>query len=107
MASKNLEGWSRRILKNAELELSAPAPLNILCFRYKGNVTDHNALNALNKELLLQLHESGVALPSYTTLNEKYSLRVANTNHRTVKGDFDILVAKVLELGAALAASLP
>ena len=92
------------VMKNSELELSAPAPLNILCFRYKGNLTDHITLNALNKELLLQMHESGVALPSYTTLNDVYSLRVANTNHRTVKEDFDMLIEKVLELGAALAA---
>jgi aromatic-L-amino-acid decarboxylase len=87
------------VTKNSELELCAPAPLNILCFRYKGNLTDVDDLNTLNKELLLQLHESGVALPSYTTLNGKYCLRVANTNHRTVKSDFDILVNKVLELG--------
>jgi len=90
------------ILKNPDLELSAPAPLNILCFRYKGNISDAGALNALNKELLLQLHESGVALPSYTTLNGNYSLRVANTNHRTIREDFDILVEKVLELGRTL-----
>lgn len=87
------------VLSNPLLELSAPAPLNILCFRYKGNVTDKEMLNALNKELLLQLHESGVAVPSYTTLHGKYSLRVANTNHRTRKNDFDILVSKVIELG--------
>jgi aromatic-L-amino-acid decarboxylase len=90
------------VLKNPDLELSAPAPLNILCFRYKGNTTDPEALNTLNKELLLQLHESGVALPSYTTLNGNYSLRVANTNHRTVKSDFDLLIDKVLELGYKL-----
>jgi len=90
------------VLKNPDLELSAPAPLNILCFHYKGKMSEVNALNALNKELLLQLHESGVALPSYTTLNGNYALRVANTNHRTVQSDFDILIDKVLELGRKL-----
>ena len=84
---------------HADLELTAPAPLNILCFRYTGGIKDNEILNRLNKELLLQLHESGVAVPSYTTLNGKYSLRVANTNHRTVKKDFNILIDKVLELG--------
>ena len=94
------------INKNSDLELCAPAPLNILCFRYKGSLTDSEALNSLNKELLLQLHESGVALPSYTTLNGNYALRVANTNHRTLKSDFDILVNKVLELGRKPKSSL-
>lgn len=48
------------------------------------------------------MHESGVALPSYTILQGKYSLRVANCNHRTVKDDFRILVDKVIELGNKL-----
>ena len=90
------------VTENPKLELTAPAPLNILCFRYKGNVNDNEQLNALNKELLFQLHESGVALPSYTILNGKYSLRVANTNHRTIKEDFKILIDKVIELGEKL-----
>ena len=59
-------------------------------------------LNLLNKELLFQLHESGVALPTYATLQEKYSIRVANTNHRTLREDFEILVNKVIELGEKL-----
>jgi aromatic-L-amino-acid decarboxylase len=90
------------VLNNSLLELVAPAPLNILCFRYRGNIQNNEVLNALNKELLLQLHESGVALPSYTTLNGKYAIRVANTNHRTLKKDFEILVEKVVELGQKL-----
>jgi len=87
---------------NPKLELTAPAPLNLLCFRYKGNLSDEEKLNSLNKELLFQLHESGVALPSYTILKGKYSLRVANTNHRTIREDFKILTDKVVELGEQL-----
>jgi len=104
MVSQNIEQvqyLKSLVLEQPDLELTAPAPLNILCFRYigKNGDVDLQHLNALNKEILLQLHESGVALPSYTTLHGKYSLRVANTNHRTVKKDFEILVSKVLELG--------
>lgn len=90
------------INKNTSLELTAPAPLNILCFRYRGNMTDNDKLNFLNKELLFQLHESGVALPTYATIKNKYSIRVANTNHRSVREDFEILVSKVIELGTKL-----
>ena len=90
------------VLANPALQLTAPAPLNILCFRYIGNQKNEETLNLLNNELLLRLHESGVALPTYTTLHGKYSLRVANTNHRTISSDFNILIDKVLELGSAI-----
>lgn len=90
------------VLANPALQLTAPAPLNILCFRYIGNQKNEEKLNLLNNELLLRLHESGVALPTYTTLHGKYSLRVANTNHRTISSDFNILIDKVLELGSAI-----
>ena len=83
------------VTTNPKLELTAPAPL-------KGKLSDEDQLNSLNKELLFQLHESGVALPSYTILKGKYSLRVANTNHRTIREDFKILTDIVVELGEKL-----
>lgn len=39
------------VRENSMLELTAPAPVNLLCFRYKGNMMDEQNLNALNKEL--------------------------------------------------------
>ena len=56
----------------------------------------------LNKELLLRLHEGGVAAPSYTVIDGKYALRVCITNHRSTKEDFDILVREVVRLGKIL-----
>ena len=86
-----------------ELERLAPAPLNIVCFRYNPGGLEETILNELNQELLIRLHESGVAAPSYTTLNGKYALRAAITNHRSRQEDFDILIDKVIELGRELA----
>lgn len=86
-----------------ELELLAPVPLNIVCFRYTDASLDETQLNKLNEELLIQLHESGVAVPSSTMLNQTYALRVAITNHRSRLEDFDLLVRKVIELGRGLA----
>jgi len=59
-------------------------------------------LNALNQELLIRLHESGIAVPSYTTLNGKYALRVANVNHRSQQLDFDILIREVIQIARGL-----
>jgi glutamate/tyrosine decarboxylase-like PLP-dependent enzyme len=90
------------IRREPELELMAPAPLNIVCFRYRAADRSDAALNALNEELLIRLHESGVAVPSYTTLQGRYCLRVALCNHRTSHDDLVMLVSAVLEQGRTL-----
>jgi aromatic-L-amino-acid decarboxylase len=86
----------------SQLERLAPAPLNIVCFRYWVDGLDETALNELNQELLIRLHESGAAVPSYTTLNGSYALRVAITNHRSRREDFELLVREVIRLGEEL-----
>jgi glutamate/tyrosine decarboxylase-like PLP-dependent enzyme len=82
-----------------ELELSAPAPLNIVCFRFVAEGKDEAALNEINQEIMMRLHESGVAAPSYTSLNGKFVLRAAITNHRSRREDFDLLARETIRLG--------
>jgi aromatic-L-amino-acid decarboxylase len=86
----------------SELQLLAPVPLNIVCFRFVADDLDDEFLNDLNKELLIDLHESGVAAPSYTVIDGKYALRVAITNHRSKREDFEVLVREVIRLGRKL-----
>ena len=92
------------LIENEEdLELLAPVSMNIVCFRYKPkNIDENNILNEINKEILLQLHERGNVAPSYTTINEKYAIRVAITNHRSENKDFEKLRKEVLEIGKKL-----
>jgi aromatic-L-amino-acid decarboxylase len=94
----------RRVDAEPELERLAPAPLNIVCFRFRLPEMDDATLNHLNEELLLRVHESGVAIPSYTRINGQYAIRVAITNHRSQFADFDLLVDTVLKLGRELIA---
>lgn len=84
------------------LERLAPAPLNICCFRYTAPDLDAEGLNAVNQEILWRLQESGVALPSHTVLDGKFAIRVANTNQRSRREDFDLLVRTVVKLGHAV-----
>jgi glutamate/tyrosine decarboxylase-like PLP-dependent enzyme len=86
----------------SELQLLAPVPLNIVCFRFVADNLDDESLNDLNRELLIDLHESGVAAPSYTVIDGKYALRVAITNHRSKREDFELLVREVIRLGRKL-----
>jgi aromatic-L-amino-acid decarboxylase len=84
------------------LELVAPVRTNIVCFRFNPGGCDDASLNALNQELLIRLHESGIAAPSYTTLGEVYCLRAAITNFRTTSDDLAVLVRAVDDIGRTL-----
>jgi glutamate/tyrosine decarboxylase-like PLP-dependent enzyme len=86
------------IAQNEELELTAPTATNIVCFRFNPQKDDLD-LDKLNKEILMRLQESGIAAPSYTRLNGNYCMRVANVNHRTITGDFDVLVSEIIKIG--------
>lgn len=59
-------------------------------------------LNAVNKEIVLRLQETGIAAPSSTMIDGKYAIRVAHTNHRSRREDFDILVRETLRIGNSL-----
>jgi aromatic-L-amino-acid decarboxylase len=91
------------IVDQAEsLERLAEVPLNIVCFRYRGAVTDENELHQINLELLMQLQEKGIASPSSTILNGRFVIRVAITNQRTEKGDLDVFVKSCVQLGDSI-----
>jgi aromatic-L-amino-acid decarboxylase len=94
--------FAARVEREPELELLAPVCLDIVCFRFNPGGIDLDGLNALNRELLIQLHESGIAAPSYTTLQDVYCLRIAIANHRSQTSDFDLLADEVLGLGRDL-----
>jgi aromatic-L-amino-acid decarboxylase len=85
------------------LELVAPVPLNIVCFRFRGGIEDEKTLFALNKEILVRLQESGAASPSSTILGGRFAIRVANVNHRSRREDFEYLISEVVRLGETIA----
>lgn len=95
-----------RVHRHAELELLAPVPLNVVCLRYVGRPGrwDDAGLDQVNREILMRLQEQGIAVPSGTLLRDRFAIRVAITNHRSVRADFDVLVDAVVELGRELAA---
>lgn len=82
-----------------DLELMAPVSMSITCFRMIKPGLDESQLKALNREILFRLQEEGIASPSSTILNGKYTLRIANVNQRTRMEDMDILVREVLRIG--------
>jgi glutamate/tyrosine decarboxylase-like PLP-dependent enzyme len=85
-----------------DLELMAPVVVNIVCFRYNPGGLGVEKLNEVNEELLIRLHESGIAAPSYTTLDGQYCLRAALSNHRTTIEDLVVAVEAVRRIGRNL-----
>jgi glutamate/tyrosine decarboxylase-like PLP-dependent enzyme len=85
-----------------ELELLAPAPLNIACFRYRAAQLDDPMLDRLNQELLLRVQERGIAVPSSTTIAGRFAIRVAHVNHRTTWADIESLVDAIVDIGREL-----
>ena len=81
-----------RVLAEPRLELLAPVNLNIVCFRYRSG-------DVVNREIVADVQESGIAAPSSTTLEGKFAIRAAIVNHRTEAADIDALVEAVLEFG--------
>lgn len=84
------------------LELMAPVPLNVVCFRFVSPELDERASNRVNEELLVRLQESGRAILGPTKLRGRYCLRAAVTNHRSRREDFDVLAREVVSLGRGL-----
>jgi glutamate/tyrosine decarboxylase-like PLP-dependent enzyme len=81
-----------RVLAEPRLELLAPVNLNIVCFRYRAD-------DAVNREIVADIQEAGIAAPSSTTLEGRFAIRAAIVNHRTEATDIDALVSAVLEFG--------
>ncbi|HET6388082.1 pyridoxal phosphate-dependent decarboxylase family protein [Hyphomicrobium sp.] len=77
---------AQKVDASETFELKAPVALNIVCFGVKG------AAGAANRDLVLDLHESGIAAPSWTTINGDTAIRCAIFNHRTTRRDIDIFM---------------
>jgi glutamate/tyrosine decarboxylase-like PLP-dependent enzyme len=82
-----------------ELELAAPVHLNVVCFRYIKPGLNGIELDKINEQILAELQEQGIAVPSSTMINGNFVLHVAHTNHRSRREDFDILVRAVIRIG--------
>jgi aromatic-L-amino-acid decarboxylase len=87
---------AQKIAERPELELLAPAQLNVVCFRYRAAEADR-----VNAEIVADLHESGIAAPSTTTIDGKLAIRAALVNHRTQERHIDALIEGVLRFGKA------
>jgi aromatic-L-amino-acid decarboxylase len=91
------------VQKTSALELLAPVPLNIVCFRYKAENNDDESINKLNAKILERQWLEGNCMISSTVIEGKYALRACFTNHRSTRKDIDFMVKELLKLGNEIA----
>ena len=90
------------VMQAHDLELLAPIPMQLCCFRYAPAHAPAQKLDLLNDEIIIRLQETGIAAPSSTLINGTNAIRVNITNHRTTFADLDLLVTAVQEIGAQI-----
>ena len=96
----NARHLAARIAGEPELELLAPVPLNIVCFRYRAAKAE--TLDSLNAGIVADIQEAGLAAPSTTIIGGHLAIRAAFVNHRTRPEDADALVDAALAAGRAI-----
>ncbi len=79
-----------------DFELLAPAPLSIVCFRYK------NGDDGFNKQLMLEVQRDGDSYLSNAMINGRFSLRACIVNFRTTRADVERLLDTLRRVAARL-----
>jgi glutamate/tyrosine decarboxylase-like PLP-dependent enzyme len=97
---------AQRIDDHPDLERLAPVGCDIVCLRYAPASVPPERLDEVNQELVLRVHESGVAIVSDTVLDGALAIRVAISNHRTRDEDLDLFLETVLRLGAEVTSDI-
>jgi glutamate/tyrosine decarboxylase-like PLP-dependent enzyme len=96
---------AREVEAADDLELLAPAPLNIVCFRYRPPGVDETALDELNLAIGRAVLTDGRVYVGTTRWASKIGFRPAFVNWRTTAADADLMLETVRDLGQRLLAS--
>ncbi|MBI5382661.1 MAG: aspartate aminotransferase family protein [Opitutae bacterium] len=93
--AQEFAGW---IAADAQFELAAPAPLNLVCFRHRGG-------DDVNRQLLERLNRSGALYLTHTLLGGRYTLRFCvgqtHTEARHVAQAWHRICATAAEISTA------
>ena len=99
------------ISESDDFEITTPASLSVVCFRYipsdlktqESNGIDYekieNYLTILNRAIIKAMRKDGRALLSGTVLNKRFILRACIVNFRTTKQDIENIIEIIRELG--------
>jgi glutamate/tyrosine decarboxylase-like PLP-dependent enzyme len=93
---------ARLVEEAPDLELLAPVPLCVVCFRYRPPGVPEAELDDLNQRLGAALLTDGRVFAGTTVYRGMVALRPAIVNWRTTQADIDLLASVVREVAAGL-----
>jgi glutamate/tyrosine decarboxylase-like PLP-dependent enzyme len=85
--------------EHPRLELAAPAPTNIVCFRYARDGID---AEQVNREIQARVAARGVVFHTGAVLDGRFCQRAAFSSWRTTSDDVQALVREIVATGDAL-----
>lgn len=95
------------VSESADFELMAPAPLSIVCFRYKagdGRLREDASAgqDEFNKRLMVEVQRDGDSYLSNAIINGRFALRACIVNFRTIAADVERLLETIRRVAARM-----
>jgi aromatic-L-amino-acid decarboxylase len=86
--------------QSGDFELMAPAPLSIVCFRYRGGDDE------FNKRLMVEVQRDGDSYLSNAAINGRFALRACIVNYRTRPADAERLLDTIRRVAARISGAV-
>lgn len=83
------------------LELAAPVPLSVVCFRYRSSGSE-DAVDRVNRELVAAIEQDGRVFIAGSTVRGRPVLRACSVNHRLERAHVELALEVVRDLGARI-----
>ena len=85
----------KKLLESSCWEISTPAQIGIITFRYLPSQKYSGDIDSLNEQIISKVIEGGFALLSSTVLGGKVVLRMCTINPRTTEEDIHLTVKRL------------
>lgn len=90
------------IEKSNDFNLKSASQLAIVCFQYRGKMTDKNDIIAFNQKLMPALEADGRVFITGTKLNNEFVIRACLINHRKDKSSIEYLLDVIRDVAAKI-----
>ena len=94
--AQEFAGW---VEEDADFELAAPVPLNLVCFRHRGG-------DAVNEAIMQAVNASGAMFLTHTKLGDRFTLRMSIGQTKTQRRHVEAAWSRLREAADAVTAAM-